>query len=158
MKLVKTDASKLIFHLTKREKRLLMEILKQYPLVPESHHRLSKPNDAESFAEEQRLLEEALRETREQNKRQLDEFLADPSRFHETQGGLHFFITPTQIEWLLQVLNDIRIGSWIKLGSPNLSKAEEVKLSESNVSFLWSMEVAGMFEAVLIGAAHGHSP
>jgi hypothetical protein len=61
------------------------------------------------------LIEEALAEQRSENKRQLQAMLADPSRFTERDGGWQFAMSHSDLEWLLQVLNDIRVGSWIML-------------------------------------------
>jgi hypothetical protein len=58
----------------------------------------------------------------------------------------------------LQVLNDVRVGSWIALGSPDTEQGEKILLTEETAPRVRSMEVAGAFEAVLLEALIGRVP
>jgi hypothetical protein len=62
------------------------------------------------------------------------------------------------MEWLLQVLNDVRVGSWLLLGSPDGPAETLAKLSHETASHFWSMEVAGQFQMVLINAMNRRIP
>ena len=54
-------------------------------------------------------------------------------------------LTPSELEWLLQILNDVRVGSWIILGSPE--QAMEFKLlNEKTAADFWAMEMSGQFQ------------
>ena len=64
------------------------------------------------------MLDEALAEQRKENKQLVEKFLADADRFQETEGDVRMTLTAGEIEWLLQVLNDVRVGNWILLGRP----------------------------------------
>ena len=55
MKLVRRAADTFVFDMGKREKRLLLEVLKLYPLIPTAHHRVSKAADATQLRENQKL-------------------------------------------------------------------------------------------------------
>ena len=81
MKLIKQTKDQRVFQITRREKRLLFEILKLYPLIPIAHHRLSRTADAKAIEADQRLLEEALAERRKENRKQLMAMLTDENRF-----------------------------------------------------------------------------
>lgn len=151
MKLIRSDAKGFAFHIDSREKRLLCEILKLYPLIPISHHRLTLSNDPADTAD-QNLLEEALSEQRQLNKENLLAMLAEPNRFKTVPAGFRFSLSSEQMEWLLQVLNDVRVGSWILLGEPDEKKGKDVHLTEENAHYLWSMELAGYFQSILLGA------
>ena len=120
MKLVRATKTRLVFHLGQREKHLLLHLLKLYPCVPSAHHVLSKSGRLPDAEANQQLLDEALAEQRAENKKQLQALLADPRRFQEhTESGARLSLSPAEAEWLMQVLNDIRVGSWIILGSPD---------------------------------------
>ena len=41
MKLIRTKREKLVFEISLSEKRLLFEVLKLYPLISATHHRLT---------------------------------------------------------------------------------------------------------------------
>jgi len=149
MRLVKATKDRLIFHLGLREQRSLLQILKLYPCVPSAHHVLSKSDRLPNREENQRLLDEALAEQRAQNKNQLQALLADPRRFERTETGVRLSLSPSEAEWVLQVLNDIRVGSWVLLGSPDNKPAE---LNAATAPHFLAMEMAGYFQMQLLEA------
>ena len=155
MKLIRADKDNFVFALGRREKRLLFELLKLYPLVPAAHHRLSKTAKAGKNDENQRLLDEALAAQREENKRQVLAMLNEPGRFKETESGSRFALSPPQMDWLLQVLNDVRVGSWIALGSPDTEAGEKITVNDETAPHYWVMEAAGFFEMALVEALSG---
>jgi hypothetical protein len=155
VKLICVKKNHLIFELGEREKRLLFEVLKLYPLIPISHHQLTtKPASAETKAD-QKLLEEALAEQRKENKQQLEAMLNEESRFKKVRSGFHFSLSPQQAEWLLQVLNDVRVGSWLFLGQPDEKKGKTIDLNPENAHYLWALELCGYFQSMILHALQG---
>jgi hypothetical protein len=154
VKFLKLECEAFIFQLNKREKTSLLDVLQLYPVVPVSHHQISQFANAPD-TEHQKLLEEALAEHRNENKRALEAMIKDPNRFQEVPGGHLLSLTSAQLEWLLQVLNDIRVGSWLRLGSPDEKRGKRITLSVKNARNLWSMELAGHFEYILLSARLG---
>ena len=150
MKLLHASKNAYIFHLGQRERHLLLETIKLYPLVPASRHRLSKDDHGAKAAENQRWLEEALAEKRKENRRQVLTMLNEPQRFRETKSGFELELTLPQIEWLLQVLNDVRVGSWLALGEPE--QGQEPRVTEQNANYHFALQVSGMFQSVLLAA------
>jgi hypothetical protein len=149
VKLLKRNAEGCVFLVEKREKLLLLEVLKLYPLLPPNYHQVSD-SDSPDLTEVQHLLEEALAEQQAANKAQLLELLSDPGRFRETDGGWRFSLNHAQLEWLLQVLNDIRVGSWAQLGSPDDIQRRKLKADEQNALPIWSMDLCAYFQTALI--------
>jgi hypothetical protein len=137
----------MVFQLGRREKQALLELLGHYPTVPPGHYAISKSGDPPDPEHTQPLLDEALAEHRHANKRRLDSLLADPSRLREEHDAWLLTIPQPDLEWLLQVLNDIRIGSWIILGSPD--EHEDV-LKIKDAPHIWAMEMAGYFQMHLL--------
>ena len=156
MKLIRADKDRFTFGISKREKGLLFQILQLYPLVPPAHHQLSKSGEGQADAENQRLLEEALAEQRRENRRHVLAMLNEPTRFRETDSGIHFTLTASQVEWLLQVFNDVRVGSWLALGEPEELEIPEV--NQTNASYVLAMESAGYFESALLDALGVKNP
>ena len=154
MKLIKREETNFVFHVGKREKRLLFDVLKLYPLVPAAHHRVSKASDTKRIEECQKLLEEALAERRGENKKQLLAMLNEQQRFQETDSGHRLTLSGAQIEWLLQVLNDIRVGSWLVLGEPDEKHGKPIELNTKNVRYYAAMEFGGLFQTILLEALH----
>jgi hypothetical protein len=152
MKLVRTTKTRLLFHLGRREERLLREILKLYPRVPSAHHVLTKSDRFPARAADQRLLDEALAEQRAECKQQVAALLDSPRWFGPSKTGARLSLKHAEVEWVLQVLNDIRVGSWIILGSPD---EKLVELNAATAPHYWAMEMAGHFQAQLLEALHG---
>ena len=152
MKLLKATKSKLIFQLAEVEKHLLLELLKLYPRVPSNHGAVSKSGRLPDAPASQKLLEEALAEHRAENKRHLEALLKDSRRWSEEDSQWLFSLSTAEVEWMLQVLNDVRIGSWVMLGSPEQTFES---VSPQNVLHLWAMESAGDFQIAFLHALEG---
>src|SRR2546423_13172126 len=152
MKLVRKEKDEFVFDIGKREKRLLLEVLKLSPLIPTAHQGVNKTAGPTRTAENQRLLEESLAERKRENRRQLLGLLNDEKRFKETDRGCDFTLSASQMEWLLQVVNDIRVGSWIILGQPDEKKGKPVELKNENARYYAAMEFCGYFQMTLLDA------
>ncbi|EEF60718.1 hypothetical protein Cflav_PD3576 [Pedosphaera parvula Ellin514] len=131
--------------------RLLLETLKLYPVLEGGHQPLSK---SQKNAENEQLLEEALAESRSENKKALDALMSSKSRFQKIKGHdvYRFSIKISDADWLLQVLNDIRVGAWVQLGSPDKTNDSFAALDEETAPSYWAMEVAGHFQMTLLQA------
>lgn len=147
---LRRNGKQFVFHLSRREHGLLVETLRFYPLVPPAHHRLSRDGAAPSLVESQRLLDEALAEHRAANRRRVQAFLADPQRFRPRDNAVELQLTPAEVEWLLQVLNDVRVGAWLALGEPE--QGEEPPVTEQNARYHFALAMSGWFESELLAA------
>ena len=144
--------SVVIFRINAREEALLLAMLRLYPVLENSHHRISQDPKAAASAE-QRLLEESMGQQRAAHRRKVDALFQTPQRFFkEVLGERHLVLTGAQLEWLLQVLNDIRVGSWVKLGCPDLLKDAPPEANRANARALQSMQLSGQFQSALLEA------
>ena len=84
--------------------------------------------------------------------------LKEAGRFTEDELGFTFALKPGELEWLLQVLNDIRVGSWVRLGEPAENSISSLEPTEENVQLAWALEIAGLFEHTLLAAADLSEP
>jgi len=152
VKLLRTKRDKLVFEISVPEKRLLFEVLRLYPLITTAHHRLSKTARSAKQDENQRLLEESLAAQRELNRKNVRAMLDQTGHFETTASGLHLTLSRPEIEWLLQVLNDVRVGGWIALGSPDPEQGKPFVFDEKAVTHFRTMELAGAFQMVFLNA------
>jgi len=143
------------FELAKEEHILLWHLLQQYPLVPPRHQRLSR-NGADQ-EDNQQLLEEALRERRTANRRKVELMLKEAGRFLAIPDTENLRVTFTfgELDWLLQICNDLRVGSWLALGSPDVDVRPDLKGKPEVARYYFNMEVSGFFEMQFIRALHG---
>jgi hypothetical protein len=156
MKFIPTTDENFVFHLAKPEKRLLFAILQMYPLLNAAAHRLSRNGIGPEQETAQKLLEEAMEEHRRAQRAELDKLLDDPSWISESAGGFHLTLSRPRMEWLLQVLNDLRVGSWMQLGCPDPAKGQPPIVNEENIRYYGAMEFSGFFQMALLQALeHG---
>jgi len=158
MKFLSHDAGKFSLELAAEEKALLLHLLSLYPLVPAAHHRLTKDKTLPKREENQQLLDEALNAQRDQNRREILALLSEPGRFTETNGQIRITFARTEVEWLLQVVNDVRVGCWIALGSPGYEPKKKGRPSKESMRHLMMMELAGAFEMFFLGIVNGDVP
>ena len=152
MKLIQQDGESFLFHINQREKDLLFEVLKLYPLIPIAHHRVSHDVVAPRTLESQKLLEGALADSTRENKRQLVAMLNRETRRKAPDGAHRLTLSAPQMEWLLQVLNDIRVGSWLILGEPDEKNGKPIELNNKNARYFAAMEFCGLFQMTLLDA------
>jgi hypothetical protein len=157
MRLVSSDGERLVFHLGKREAALLKLLLQQYPLVPESHFAATRAGTDPKLEETRRLLADAVAAQRAENRRELEAWLNRPDSFAPHKDGFRVCLTQSQIEWLFQILNDVRVGSWLRLGSPDPRDGVLTVKDKSEERHAITMELAGYFESRLLEALEGRS-
>lgn len=157
MKFVQASEAGFGFEFNLREKQLLLKVLSLYPLIPATHHQLSRKNQA-AGDENQKLLEESLAEHRKEARQKVRRFITNPKHFQAKGHSYLWTASRGELEWVLQVLNDVRVGSWLALGSPDLQAAQKKPPTPENYHHYWAMDVAGGFEMVFIAALSGDLP
>ena len=141
------------FQMNRQEMDWLLATLKLYPLLDSTYHHITDGPAAEIQAEQQ-LLEEAMAQQRADHRRKLDKFLATPGRFRlDAPDQYRFNLTAEQMEWLLQILNDVRVGCWVKLGRPELETARRRELTGLDARHMAALEASGFFQMILLQAA-----
>jgi hypothetical protein len=130
---------------------MLLGILQLYPVLTTGYHRAASGKGANELEATQKLLEEAMGEQVKENKANVQAFIHDTGRFQETDANVEFSMATGEAEWLLQVLNDIRVGSWVSLGCPTPDK-QLTELTEEQARSLWVMDVTALFQNELLKA------
>ena len=151
MKLLRVEKDRHVFQLVPKEKDWLTIVLRLYPVIPSAHQSLSKSSTPDKA--NQRLLDEALAEQRKENKKLVEDLLTDPKRFRDVGNSVEMTLTSAEIEWVLQVLNDVHVGNWILLGSPE--KRPRFSPESENAHFILVMDLACMFQSELLEAIGG---
>lgn len=146
MKRISATDKAITFEFEPRERDAMVHVLRLYPIVPADHHAASKD------AEQQRVIAEALAEHRAGNKRAVATWLAAPERFAPHKSRVRFTLKREDIEWFLQVINDVRVGNWLMLGSPELQDIKPNTLSAENLPRWFAMELAGYFQMSVLEA------
>jgi hypothetical protein len=141
-----------VFHINQKEKDLLLATLKLYPMLRAGYHKLSRNPKTTGHAA-QDWLDEVMEQQRQEHKKRLAQFFANDQRFFkESPGELRFTLTGEQMEWMLRVLNEIRVGSWVRLGRPEMETARKLRMTSAQSRLFAAMELSGYFQSNLLEA------
>lgn len=153
MNLVRVQDDRYTFQLGPRDRALLADVLRQFPSIPPGYHRLSRSPNPAADAGGQALLEEFIAAEKKQHKGRIDRLLKTLERSAPAPSGPRTLTLEREdLEWLLQVLNDVRVGSWIRLGCPDNEDDDRPRLAKAQVPTLVTLEVAGYFECAILDA------
>lgn len=157
MKLLRRQDDLFEFRLGPREHQVFRSVLQAFPVTPLDHHRITRGEATPALDEAQKLLHESLTDTKRQTRARLEAFLAEPRRFlPASDNSLRARFSREEMEWLLQVLNEVRIGSWVRLGCPDTQDpAWRPRPDPAVARHLVLMEAAGAFEFELLAALDG---
>lgn len=147
----KTDSA-LVIELGIAETDFLKQILSDYPLVANESRRFSAFADAEEVQENTQLLQSSLREHTQTNRAKLQTWLASPKTWKPFPDRTLLSLKTEDCSWFLQILNDLRIGSWQKLNRPNPEKLHSVEFNQENAYPLLVMEVSGLLQTLILNA------
>jgi hypothetical protein len=160
MKYIRTQGrgknSARVFSIETREKEWFVGILRMFPVVEASYHKISR--DRKIAKAEQELLETSMAERKDELRSMLDNFLSGDrfvadDRFSDgEEGAFRFSVTGEQCEWLLQILNDVRVGSWTKLGCPEMDEAAKLAVNPDLARYVAAMDLSGYFQMALLQA------
>jgi hypothetical protein len=142
MKLAKRTKDGWRYELNQQEGDCLLSLLRQFPITTPTPAKISNSDTDPEMVEREKLLNESLAEHREELKKQATDLLA--RKFKWAEKGYLLSLGQEEREILLQILNDIRIGSWRVLGEPEDLEKSPVTEKERGVYDL--MNLAGYFE------------
>jgi hypothetical protein len=128
-----------------------LAVLEAYPVMPAGYQSLTRNSGDRLSDEDEALLQQALVEHRADNRQRIHRWLKGGRRFQSAGGDWQFNLVKTDFNWMLQVLNDVRVGSWLQLGSPN-EVHNPVELLHKDPVALFHMEAAGLFEMYFLEA------
>jgi len=152
VKLFRANQKALVLQFSTDERRMFADVLLQYPAVPEAHQQLSRSRLSSNDDEHQQLLDEALATQRAELREKVQGWLKDPKQFRRVKHGFNTTLLRADTAWLLQVLNDVRVGSWLRLGAPDpIPDIDELFGQPRERLQHWVlMEVSGHFQMQLL--------
>ena len=148
MRLVRRTNEARVFRLKASELQMFVLVLSQFPLRDQDQQ-ISRFGNDEDLRGAQELLNQAMADRRREARLELEAWLRADGRFNHTDAGEELLVRHEETDWLLQILNNVRVGAWQRLGAPeHLADAFRAPTAES-VRYLTVMEMAGGFQAAL---------
>jgi leucyl/phenylalanyl-tRNA--protein transferase len=155
VKFVYSADGRFLFRLDEREKNLFLDLLQRYPVIDKPYQPLSKslaPDEAD-----QELLEDALRSHQREVKQALLAAFGGPESLQKTRAGYRLSLAREQLESLLQVLNDIRVGTWRLMGCPDEDAYDAAPADAQTAVQRWVLDITAWYQHTIISAIDGNS-
>jgi hypothetical protein len=145
---------RLVFRFERTEREMFTRILDLFPVQQGAMREIMDNVNAQD------LLEKALREQRNKLREEGERLvrangeLAIDAEFNEFWD---LKLSEVEIEWVLQMLNDVRVGIWTQIGSPNPSHELKIK-GEPNEELVRAhviMQLCATWQGLMMYAAEG---
>lgn len=146
MRLVKQTAQRWQYLLNQHEANVLRDLLTRFPFAEPRPAQISRTDSGAQAAERENLLNESLAEHLQELKQHASQLLL-ADRWKKSGNGNLLTLDAVARETLLQILNDIRIGSWRALGQPELLDGPVPQQDRMQRQL---MDLAGYFEMSLL--------
>lgn len=149
MKLLHRNGATLVVVWTQSEKTLLEALAGIYPVHQPELRAMSResgdvlPEGAEAWLHAARAAELA------EQRAWLAKALA-PENLVATETGWQQELSADEAEWLLQILNNIRVGAWERLGRPDELPRVAQLMSQGANAHAWLMMLAGDLQMGLL--------
>lgn len=151
MKFLRRVKDRYLIELDAEDAILWSAVLTRFPMVPAAHHQISKEPEA-APAEAQKLLHEAMEAEKAGLRQRIEPFVRQMAK-GVADDAVRLHLTAEEIDWLLRVANDVRVGTWLKLGAPEVIDRPP-KSADPDAPVMWLlMEMAGVMEVFLLNVA-----
>ena len=151
MRLARTTDGGWTWHLSRPEWSLLTAIAALFPLVPPEHHQVTRDGSGQGVPVDPALLHESLAAHTAELQARVRGWIRG-ARQPSGRKGLVLRLTAADLEHWLQVLNDVRVGSWLRLGCPDQATLRGLELTPANERHLFLMEFCGSIQARFLEA------
>ena len=149
MKLVSQTKDGWQYQLDQPEANCLRSLLLRFPITANAPAKISRTDSDPQTVDREKLLNESLADHRQELKK-IARNLMGAGQFKVRDKGWQLCINSEEREILLQILNDIRVGSWRALGEPENLETQTPNPTEKDQTLCNIMNLAGYFEHMLL--------
>ena len=146
MRLVAQSNESWRYHLDQKEADILLGLVRQFPFTEMGPVQISRTGKSPKNSEREKLLAESLAEHRKELKK-LAVNLLGGNKWRKSGKDRWLTLDSGSREVLLQILNDIRVGSWHAVGEPEVT---EILSTGKDPAHRHLMDLAAYFEMGLL--------
>ncbi|MBI3867869.1 MAG: hypothetical protein HY299_04985 [Verrucomicrobia bacterium] len=150
MKRISRDDEKVVFELTDAERQILRFILQSYPMQRGAWPEHPKAPQPSPMGPDPELLNAELAAFKTSLQDRVATFLSEQPAPHPTSDVRCLVIHWKDADWLLQVLNEVRVGTWYALGCPDENCEMAAVRGPETWTHLLRLEFAGAFQGLLL--------
>jgi hypothetical protein len=155
MRLVDRNDQSLTFDLPPRERELLVFLMRRYPVLDPGYHKIASSSQGDSLNAEQQFLTDSMTEEQNANRQRIDQFIRTrltPENPDSSATDLLLKLTFAEADWLLRIINDVRVGCWVRLGKPDSDELHSSETASRHVTDFAAMELGGLVQHILLEA------
>ncbi len=149
MKYLRRDEQALTFSMNDGEWHLLDYLLTSYPMATDVWPQNESSPAKGPVGPDPMLLSAALAETKRAHQNKIALFL---EKQPTPKNSKHFeFVLPLEeVEWFLQVVNEVRVGAWYALGCPEEDPGTLATQPDIDYGNLLRMEFAMLLQCIVM--------
>jgi hypothetical protein len=154
MKIIRQQDGQFEMRMEKDEWTALSDLLSQYPLTPAEHHSLNSEDHPDpDLKESDQWLRESVSSHHTERETQLKQWVKSVKP-DDSGSDIEYPATfdAERADWLIEILNDLRVGSWLSLDCPSPEEVSEKSWQSKDWPTIWAMEVSGMYQSILLKA------
>jgi len=156
VKLISHDENRFVLRLDKREHDALMAVLGLRAHLPRKNPSLMADTVVDAkLKEAESDLHTALEENRRDLSNALARLMEDPEKVSTQGRGKLLKMEASELDLILQGLNDARIAAWESLGSPDFDQGQRPEVTEDNFLGLWTIQATDLFQSFLLAVLRG---
>ena len=154
MNVTRQEDGQFELRMEEEEWRSLCQLLSQYPLTPADHHSLnSKNNPDPGLKESDQWLRDSVSKHQTDRELQIKQWIQGIEPVDSDEGHLYpVLFDAERADWLIEILNDLRVGSWMSLNCPAPETLSDKSPDSEEWPRIWIMEVSGMNQSILLQA------
>lgn len=152
MKCTRKGDGRFDMSLDQEEWQALKDLVTQYPKTPADHHSLTSKDDPDpDLKQSDDWLKESSGTHQSERLRQLNAWIHSIHPVKMKDPPTYTLeLDPPKADWLIEILNDIRVGCWLNLGCPTPDDLTGAEWRKEEWASIWAMELSGMYQSVLL--------
>ncbi len=150
MKRLRHTEDTVTFRINEGERELLHFVLNSYPMSADVWPATEANPDKGPTGPDPALLKSAMEETKQAHRRRVAEFLGSQPPLAPKKKHVELWVKREDMDWLLQVANEVRVGAWYALGCPEEEASELAARPDVDYDNLLRMEFALLLQCVLL--------
>jgi len=151
---LEANGDSLVFLIEPRGKALLEKLCQQFPALEVTHFDLCRTMDEDELPDGRELADQSLTEEQNEVRERMAKFFTEEGRFETMENFLLMRMTTAEVDLRLQVLNDVRIGCWVRAGSPSEGAEDRLRSNPKTAPLLATMQLCGLFQGALLDGLH----
>ena len=152
MKLIETNEHDLIFGMSAGQKTTLSVCSASIPCFPKNSRPSAAPETMRNWRPNRSCSKKPSRNAATRTVDTSATSCVSREDSEVTEEEIRLRLRRNRVNWLLEVLNEIRVGHWHQLGSPDI---DETVLTPENIEQYISMQLCAEFQMVLLDALNG---